>query len=271
MKIGVFSIVLLIIVSMACVAAENPKVKLNAQETPIAEAMLDLGKQAGVQIVCDTDVKASVSGQFESIELEKLLDTITKLNNLKWQKIYVTVPEDKDARPTLEQIKARAAAIAVVTGSPMVVFDPVTRKQKVFIEQDPAAPSISPEKLGLQPVYLISVPTAEKKALSQADKDAATYFQSLQDERMKLMANMNSEQRVTAIQQEMHYMMNMDPQARQQVMLDQFNARRTMGDDYRQMMRDTFRSMRDQGMIPNDGRGGRGQGQGRNGGNRNNN
>lgn len=268
MKIGIFSIVILIIVSMACIAAENPKVKLDASETPIAQVMLDLGKQAGVQIVCDTDVKATVSGQFESIELEKLLDTITKLHNLKWQKIYITVTEDN--KPTLTQIKARAEAVAVVTGSPIVIYDPATGKQKVFIEQDPAAPSIAPDKLGLQPVYLVSVPKAEKKALSQADQDAATYFQSLQNERMKLMANMPSEQRVNAIQQEMQYMLNMDPQARQQMMLDQMNARRTMGDDYQKVMRDTFRSMRDQGLMPNFGRGGRGQGQGRNGGNRNN-
>ena len=50
MRIGIFSIVLLMMVSLACVAAENPKVKLSAQDTPIEQVMADLGKQAGVQI-----------------------------------------------------------------------------------------------------------------------------------------------------------------------------------------------------------------------------
>lgn len=261
MRIGIFSIVLLMMVSLACVAAENPKVNLKAQDTPIQQVMAELGKQTGVQIICDTDVKSSVSGTFDSIELDKLLDTITKLNDLKWQKIYLPVQEEN--KPTLEQVKAQADAVAAVAGNAIVIYDPATGKQKVFVEQDPAAPSIAPEKLGLQPIYLVSKPKAAKKAVaSQMNSADATYFKSIQDERMKLMANMTSEERVGAMQQEMYWMMNLDPQTRQQIAKDQMNAQRNMDPEtrtkYRQVMRETFRAIG-------------GPRQGRNNGNRNQN
>lgn len=262
MRIVIFSIVLLMMVSMACVAAENAKVTLSAQSTPIEQVMADLGKQAGVQIICDSDVKTTVSGSFDSIELDKLMDTIAKINNLKWQKIYLPVQQEE--KPTLEQVKARAAAVAAVEGNTIVVFDPATGKQKVFIEQDPAAPSIAPDKLGLAPVYLVSMPKAEKSAAasqtSQANSADVEYFKQLQDERLKLMANMTSEERITAIRQEMDWMLNLDPATRKQIIRDQINARRNLDpatrQKYQQIMRETFGGQMG------------GQRQGRNGGNR---
>ena len=152
----------------------------------------------------------------------------------------------------------------------MVVCDPATGKQKVFVEQDPAAPSVAPEKLGLKPVYLISKPKVETKveanSSGQSKQDTASRFQSLQDERMDLLAKMTPEQRIAAMQQETLAIMYLDPAARQQMMLDQMKARQNMDpqtrDQYRQMMRDTFRAMREQGLIPE---GERGPGRGRDG------
>ncbi|MBI2841876.1 MAG: hypothetical protein HYX78_00595 [Armatimonadetes bacterium] len=254
MKIGIVVGALVLLLSLACmaIAADAPKVTLEAQSTPIQKAMDDVGKQAGVQILCDSDVKAAISAQFGSIELEKLLDAVTMSNNLKWQKLYL--PDQSEQKPSLEKIKARAEAVAAVAGGTIVVCDPATGKQKVFVEQDAASPSVDPEKLGMKPVYLISKPKVETKDAEQPEQDAATRFQSLQNERMKLLAEMTPEQRINATQQEMMSMMNMDPATRQQIMMDQMSARRNMApeirDSYRQMMRETFRSMREQGLIP---------------------
>ena len=96
--------------------------------------MDQLSKQSGIQIVCDKDVKGTVTGSFTSIELDKLVGTLTKSNNLSWQKVYLPVQEDK--KPTLDQVKARASAVSAVSGGSVVVVDPVTGKQKVFVEQD---------------------------------------------------------------------------------------------------------------------------------------
>ena len=244
------------------VTSAGPQVSLSAQDMKLDQAVADLSKQAGVQIVCDTDVKGAVSGQFTSIGLEKLLDLIVKTNNLKWQKFYLPVPEDQK-KPTLEQIKSRAAAIAAVTSGTMVVYDPTTGKQRVFVEQDSTAPKVEPDKLGLKPVYLISAPKVATKEV-EAKPDSAQMtdmkFQSVQDQRMDLLSQMTSEQRVTAFQQEMESMINMDPATRKQIMTDQMKARREMSPE----MRDQFRQMmREMG----GGRGGRGQRGGGDGGN----
>ena len=241
---------------MVCSAtlADSPKVALDAKDMPIQQAMEQVGKEAGVQIVCESSVKGTVNGTFESVELEKLLDTITRLNNLKWQKLYL--PAESDQKPTPEQINARAEAIAAVTGGPMVVCDPATGKQKVFVEQDSAAPSVAPDKLGLKLVYLISKPKEEPKVEtkeSEKGKGESTDFQSLEQERVKLMAKMTPEQRVAAMQQETAYVMQLDPATRQQVLIDQFMAQRNMDpqtrDLYRQAMRDAMNAMHDQGLI----------------------
>ena len=262
MRTGLISCALALLVLVACgaTAADSPKVALDAKDMPIQQAMEQVGKEAGVQIVCESSVKGTVNGSFESVELEKLLDTITRLNNLKWQKLYL--PAQSDQKPTPEQINARAEAIAAVTGGPMVVCDPATGKQKVFVEQDSAAPSVAPDKLGLKLVYLISKPKEEPKVEtkeSEKGKGESTDFQSLEQERVKLMAKMTPEQRVAAMQQETAYVMQLDPATRQQVLIDQFMAQRNMDpqtrDLYRQAMRDAWQKMRDQGLIPPGGRG----------------
>ena len=253
MRIGSVAGALLVLVLLACsaIADESPKVTLDAQSTPIKQVVTDLSKQSGIQIMCDSDVRNSVTGRFESMDLEKLLDTITKSNNLKWQKIYLSVQNDQS--PTLEQVKSRAEAISALTGGSIVVYDPATGKQKVFVEQVPATPSVEPDKLGLKPIYLISKPKDETKE-QKSDKDTAARFTSLQNERLKLLAGMSPEQRVSALQQEMLYMTQVDPGTRQQMMLDQMNARRNMNpqmrEAYQQTMRETFQSMREQGLIP---------------------
>ena len=160
------------------------------------------------------------------------MDTITKLNDLKWQKIYLPVQEEN--KPTLEQVKARADAVTAVAGTAIVIYDPATGKQKVFIEQDPAAPSIAPDKLGLKPIYLVSKPKAEKKALaSQMNSADAAYFKSIQDERMKLMANMTI--RGTYRRYAAGNVLDDEsgPADTPEIMVDQMNARQNMDPESR--------------------------------------
>lgn len=256
MRTAIISMAIIVLASSAGMAADAPKVNLDAQEMPIQEAMTDVSNQADVQIVCDSDVSASISGQFSSIELDKLLDVVARTHNLKWQKLYL--PVQPDQRLTTQQIKARAEAVAALTAGTVVVCDPATGKQKVFVEQDAATPSVEPAKLGLKPVYFISKPKVE--TADTGEEEAASRFQELQNERMKLLAEMDSEQRVAAMQDEMMAMIYLDPMTRQQMLTDQMNARRNMDpqmrEAYQEIMRETFRSMREQGIAPDFGRGG---------------
>jgi len=240
-----------IVLSLTAFAVDNPKVSLDAQNMEIEQVVADLSKQTGLQIVCDSDTKTAISGSFGSIELERLLDVITKSNGLKWQKFYVPSPNDE--KLPLEKIKAHAAAVAAVTGGPIVVCDPATGKQKVFIEQETSAPSIDPEKLGLKLVYLITKQKAEVevKQPEESDKEMSEQLKSVQNERMQLLSKMTSEQRITAIQQEMMQMMQLDPTVRSQMLIDEMRARMNMDpqmrEQYQQMMMETMRFMREQG------------------------
>lgn len=273
MRVTAIAGVMLVLVSMGCAvfAADAPKVNLDANNTPIDQAVADLAKQANVQIVCEPGIKGTVTGSFTSIELEKLLNAITKSNSLTWQKVYLPAPKDGE-KPSIEQIRARAEAVAAVTSGTVVVVDPVTGKQKVFVEQDPAAPSVEPEKLGLKPVYLVTKPKAQDTSAQskQGNQDVSKQYKAIESQRIQLLSQMTPEQRVAAMQQEAVALMSMTPEVRQQIMMDQMRARFNMDpqtrDQYRQAMHDTFDAMRRSGQFPEGGwrggdrgdRGGRG-------------
>jgi hypothetical protein len=235
-------------------AADSPKVSLNAQDMTLDQTAAELSKQAGIPVICDSAVRGTVSGSFSDIELDKLLDIITKPQNLKWQKVYL--PDQKDKKLTFEQIKAQAEAVAAIADMPMAVYDPTTGKQTVFIKQAADAPAVSPEKLGLKPVYLITKPKAVEVAKKEENNsdDPVSAFQQLNNDRMKALMQMTPDQRVAALQQEMSSMMSMDDASRMQYMKDQFDARRNMDpalrDQMRETMRNTFKMMHDSGMIP---------------------
>ena len=190
------------------IAAEETKVSLNADKMQIEQAALDLSRQAGVQVTCDTGVTGTVIGNFQAMNLESVLDAITGVNNLKWQKFYV--PAQGAQKPTVEQLKSRAEALAAVTGGTFIVCDPVTKKQRVFVEQDPAAPAVAADKLGLTPMYLICKPktettvqTASAAGTSARTANPMTTYQNLQQQRVKLLAQMTPDQRMAAMRQEM--------------------------------------------------------------------
>lgn len=271
MKTGTILLVMMLALSLACAAADESvdaaaettakatKVALDANEMPIAEALASVGEQAGVQIVCDTGVEGTVTGTFNSIELESLLDLVAKSNDLKWQKVYL--PSDTEEKPTLAQVKARVQAVSALTGGTIVVYDPATGKQKVFVEQDSETPSVDPEKLGMSSVYLVSLPKSTVEQQSTTASDVAVRVQKLQSERMSLLTQLSSAERVGVYQQEMVHMMLLAPDMRQQLVMDQILARHNLDEqtrnDYREVMHDAYHLMRDQGLITRDWRGGR--------------
>ncbi len=261
MRIGTIASILLVALSIACFAADAPKVTLDASDTPIDQVMADIAKQANVQIVCEPGLKGTVTGRFDSMELEKLLSFITKSNNLTWQKVYLPAPKD-DEKLAADQIKSRADAVQAVSAGTIVVVDPSTGKQKVFVEQESATPSVDPDKLGLKLMYVVSKPKVEAKPVAEktTGNDLASKYKSLEAQRVQMLAQMTPEQRVAAMQSEMMIMMNMDPTVRQQIMADEHRARHEMPEQmqqqYRQMMHDTFRAMHGNGQGDWRGRGG---------------
>lgn len=272
----VVGIILLLAPFICAAAGESPKVTLDAGDLPIEQAMVDVARQAGVQILCDPALKTTVTGHFTSIELDALMDSITKINDLKWQKLYL--PSQPDQPWTFDKVKARADAMASVSMGTVIMLDPSTGKQKVFVVQDPASPAVAPDKLGLKAYYIVYKPIVETKTAAKtgdAQQDALTRFKSIENERTKLLAQMTPSERIAALQQEMLSLLNLDPSLSRQIMQDQFMARNNLDqqsrDRYRALMHDTFHSMRDQGLITGDGpRGPRGGGEDRRGRDRNN-
>lgn len=262
MRVRFYLLAVVFLMGGSIFAADIPKVTLDVKDAPIAQVMDDVGRQTGVKIICESGVKASITGGFTSIDLEKLLDTIAAMNNLKWQKLYLPIAKDNPL--TAEQIKARVSAVASVPGGTIVVCDAAAGKQRVYMEQDPSAPSVDPEKLGLTLVYFISnakdekaEPKAEngKDDSTSTDSSVLNKLQSLEKERIELLSKMSPSERMAAIQRETISLLQLDPAVRQQVFIDQIMAQRNMDpqtrDLYRRAMRDAIQTMRANGLIQN--------------------
>lgn len=264
-RIAAWTVSLLVLGS---VAFAGTQVSLDAADMPIDRAAKELGSQAGVQIICDKDVKGSVTGHFVGMELDKVMDSITAGNKLVWRKLYMPAPADGEKSPTVEQMKSRIDALLGITVGTVALYDPATGKQRVFVEEAVAAPKVEPDKLGLKPAYIISMPKTDQADSKQTNSEVAKQFQTLAAERNKLLAQMSPEQRVASLQQEMYSMLQMDPSTRNQLLADQWKARQNMPQDmqdaYRQMMRD---AMRANGGGPGGGGWGGGRRRGGGGGN----
>ena len=259
MKIKTIVGATILLVFMACAVylqadsaapGSSGNVSLEAQDMPFDAAMGEIAKQAGVQIICDNNLKNPISGHFGSMELEELIGILTKMNKLTWQKLYLPVP-DKDNPVSVDQIKHQIQAVSTMSGGTLVICDSAGN-QKVFVEQQSTNPTVDPAKLGLKLVYVVLKPTVETK------NDAATKLKELEGERLKLLSQMSSKDRVDSLQSEMRYVMDLNQSDREQYMADQFSAMQGMMQDprYRQTWQDTMQSLRSQGLIPQRGRGG---------------
>lgn len=236
----VASLVLLLVVALGCTAfAKSPKVDINANNMALEQVAAMLSEQAGAQIVIDTGIKGAFTAELADTELEKALDLIAAANGLKWQKLYAK-PDD-EGKISMTSIKEQIAAVTALQDTPLVVFDPSTGKQTVFVRvaQKTADAVIDPAKLGMKAFYFIFKPKAdvvEEKTETSAE-NVTEKFSQLRQQQLEMFMNMTPEEQKAAIEQELSYLMNMPA-------TDQMNLMRSFSGAARDMdpqLRDQFR------------------------------
>lgn len=247
----VASLVLLLVVALGCAAfTESQKVTINASNTALDQAVATLSEQTGIQIILDADVKGTFTAELADIELEKALSLMVSANELKWQKLYAK-PDDEGKIP-MTSIKAQIAAVSALQDTPLVVFDPTTGKQTVFVrvEQKTADTAVDPAKLGMKVFYFIFKPkaaVAEEKTETSAD-DAFTKFGQLRQQQMEIFMNLTPEQQKATMEQELSYLMNMPAADQMNLMRDFVGASREMDPQLREQfgrtMTELFRGLR---------------------------
>jgi hypothetical protein len=273
MKTIISATIALLAITGLAAFSDTQTVSLQAQQTPVKDAMEQISKQVGLQIICDTGVSGTVNGSFSSMELEKFLDTVTKGGDLKWQKIYL--PPNPDKKPTLDQIKTQMRTLKAVGEQSIVVYDPITKQQTVYVKQSVEAAKLPTDSLGLTPVYLITSIKAEAEAAkvqaavaagATLDPKVVAQLQSLDSQRKSVLLQLPADQRVQALQQQMISDMNSDPATQAAIMKAQWDARQQMPQElqtqYRQYMRTVMQSVNPGGGWRGGGGGGGRRGNG---------
>lgn len=248
----VAGLVLLLITVISCSSLAGPaKVTIDAKDMALDQIVMKLSEQAGVQIILDTGVVGSFSGELSDIEIEKLLNLITDANNLKWQKLYAK--PDEEGKIPMSNVKAQVEAISILEDTPLVVFDPATGKKTVFarLEQKAVDSAVDPGKLGMKEFYFIFKPKDPVKVEEKPEESAAAKFGQLRQQQMELFMKMSPEEQKAAIEQEVACIMNMPTEDQVNLMKGFFGAARDMDpqmrDQFRRTMMDAIRSSHGRG------------------------
>lgn len=275
MKRIIATVGLLIVSASATIAADAPKVSLQAQQMPIKDAMAQISKQAGVQVICETGVKGEITGSFSDMDLEKLLDMVTAGGKIAWRKVYLPTTDDK--KPTIEQIKSRVDSLRAIGDLPIAVYDPATKKETLYVSQEIDSVKITPESIGLKPVYLVSDVPVEQPVVKPAagtatgnladvkvDPKIEKQFRDRAMERIGMLNALPADQRAKLVQDEMIDMMKMDPSTLASLVKAQRDARNQMPQQLRDQYRQTMRAVNQ--LVGGGMGGGRGNGGPRRGG-----
>jgi len=271
MKVIAAILVLVFLGAWAAFAAEQPKVTIEARNTPIKDFVGDLAQQSGAAIVLDPKVQASVSISLKDAELSQVLDAVAKINKLVWKKLQFAKPTDDTVK--LDQIKSAMVALASMPMMGLSVEDPSAKTTAVFARDLPSSPDTSsmklPEGYSWMTVYVI---LASEPKEAKAAATGTTALSADNKERLLQMAKMTPEERQQAFATEMAAEMSLAPEVRRAILADQMQARFNMDPQYRDQYREDMHAVFQQlhAQNPNMGRihggpGAPGEGQGRHG------
>lgn len=240
---------LVLLVLFAChagSAAEPPAVSLEARDMPLADAIGQLSKQAGLPIVLDSKASGTVTVNLSQAKLSQALDVISKLNKLTWKKISFARPEGETVK--LEQIRSGLVALASMPMVGLMVDDPSTTKSAVYARDLPVSPN--PEEMKLPEGYAwttVYVMLAEEPSAATATATSTedkVYEVSLaENRRLQELATMVPEERQRVFADEWVAQLSLTPEARQAMLRDRFRALFSLDPQVRDQIRQDMRSV----------------------------
>ncbi len=236
------------------VFADSPKVSLHVKDTQLSQVASELSKQANVKILVDPNVTGAVSADLNELDLDQVLSLITQGQGYRWHKLYAM--PDESGGISMEQVRAQLRALETLQDTPMVVFDPATRKQTVFARMNPtdAEKGVDPAKLGLMPFYYLSKPEAPPTIAKQEeakpdDSPIARQLADLDRERAELFAQMSPAEQRAIGGLELSSMLSMPADYQVQMMSSMFRAAQNLDPASRdQLMRSLRGAMRSVGI-----------------------
>ena len=244
MKTIAFTLVVLLVCGAAALAADQPKVTIDAQDTPIKDVVSQISQQTGASIVLDPKATGSVTISLKDADLNQALDTIAKLSKLTWKKLQFAKPTDETVK--LDEIKSAMLTLASLSMVGLSVEDPSAKTSTVFAKGLPSTPDTSglklPEGYSWATVYAI-LPAESSSDKPKGRSDAAvTAKQVLTD-----LAKMTPEDRKQYFAAEMAMEMSMAPEVRRDLLKSRMQAQFSMDqqsrDQYREDMHSVFHDL----------------------------
>jgi ribosomal protein L25 (general stress protein Ctc) len=250
-------LVLVAVWGCAAYAADQPKVTIEARDTPIKDFVSQLSQQSGASIVLDPKAQGTVSISLKDAELSQALDTVAKLNKLAWKKLQFAKPTDETVK--LDQIKSAMLTLASMQMVGLSVEDPASKTSTVFAKDLSTKPDTAaiklPEGYSWATVYVLLAPEP-KDTKPTGDSRIAGLSTDIKQRTLEI-AGMTPEQRQQVFAGEMAAQMSLAPEVRRAMLADQMRARFSdpqYRDQYREDMHSVFNQLRGQGQLPDFGR-----------------
>lgn len=169
MKALVYAIVVWAVLT-GTVAADIPKLTIDAKAMTIKDAAAETSRQSGAAIIVDPKASGTVTASLSGVELDQVLDVMTKSNNLTWKKLQFA--RKSDSKVTLDQLKAGILAVAAMPFVGLSVEDRSDKSTAVFTRSLPADLTTSkltlPDGYAWSTVYVVLSPEPPPAAPNQS-------------------------------------------------------------------------------------------------------
>lgn len=166
-------LVLLVGAVQAAEQAPPAKISIQLADLDVEQAFTNLSQMSQLMILGDSTVKGKVNCNLSDVTAEQALDTICKMNNLEWLKIYAN--PNKAEKLTASKLFGLLDSLKELGGAALICEDATAQTQTVFI---PGAKSGSVDSASiatsqsLKPVYLVRAIPDPVAIASEKEKQA---------------------------------------------------------------------------------------------------
>lgn len=217
----------LLILSVCCYAADAPaksepagisktepvagNIKLDVKDAPIADVITSISAQSKQKILSESNVAGKLTLTVENLSVDAALSAVCKSGNLVWRKVYIDPKSELLDKP--DRFAATLRLMAGLSFPDLVVAGASNRKIGVVCQQKQGVQDAQDKivkDLGMEPVYLVS--NDALVAAKEAQKNSAvSKYTDMAKKQLEMFMQMNPEEREQALLDSLNLMDNLGP------------------------------------------------------------
>jgi hypothetical protein len=219
------------------------QITIDADNTPLDTVLSQIAEQSGERIVAAPSASGNVTCKLKTSSAQEALSAVCATMGLEFKKVHLSLGDDETISGSdLEDIVSALEAVerlgVVVEGSKDAASLVFSRQKSLPQDLESLAPK---EGRPLVPVYLVRRPTGDKVAAKRTPK--VSELAEMEKERILAQSSLTEDERNELAKRNIDLFFSLDPQLRNNVMMDRMREMANMTPDQRRQMGEIMRNM----------------------------